>query len=375
MNDKQLDELISLLYEAAIDSSYWQKAIGLCGQYVGGVDTQLFTIDKESNMPISAIAAETTFSLSNSDDYVNHYSLIDPRLQHLLSGSLGEWRSCYHHINSEHFVNHNEFYQDFFIPLGARYSMASRIEDNEKSYSVMGIVRAVGQRPFDEAEQLIAKRFTSHLQKALRLSKQTQALQMKAELGAMAIDALALSMIIVDSKATVLHSNAKAREFLSINSNELIYRNGCLTSQHSKSRQQLLNLISSATSSKVKTGGAMALQCNKSVQVFITPLPAASKFSREWQIPLALVLVVEIGKHISDLQLLAELYDLSPTELRVMTALLNGKSPENYACEAGVSINTVRTQLRSLFRKTGTRGQAELVVVLSQLPPLQKYSD
>lgn len=368
-DDKQLNDLISLLYEAVIDSNHWKRAIGLCGKYVGGADTQLFTIDKKLNLPISAIMAETEFALSDGDDYVNHYSLIDPRLHYFLSGSLYEWRCCHHYINSQSFVNKNEFYQDFFIPLGARYSMAGRVEENEMNYTVMGIIRNVNQQPFDESAQLAAKHFTPHLQRAIRLQKHTQALQIKAELGAMAIDAFTLPMIIVDSKATIFHLNSKAEQFLNEKFSGLLSRFGCLTCQNSEEKQQLAQIISLATSHSA-IGGAMILQNNKSLQVFITPLPATSKFVKDWQIPLALVLIVKVGNTVSNLHLLAKIYDFSPAELRVASALLSGKTPESYAQEIGVSINTVRTQLRSLFGKTETRGQTELVALLSQCPPL-----
>jgi DNA-binding CsgD family transcriptional regulator len=115
----------------------------------------------------------------------------------------------------------------------------------------------------------------------------------------------------------------------------------------------------------------MLLNGTKSRQVFVTPLPAASPFVHDWQTPLALILVMDAGKTLSPLQLLGKLYDLSPTELRVASALLAGSSPEEYARQAGVTQHTVRSQLKSLFRKTGTRRQSELVAVLSRVPPLR----
>jgi DNA-binding CsgD family transcriptional regulator len=368
-DDNQLDDLIGLLYEAVIDSNRWKEAIGLCGKYIGGVDTQLLTIDKKTNIPISAVIAETTFPISESESYVNYYGSRDPRLHYFLSGSLGEWRSCHTIINSQSFIDKSEFYQDFLLPLGARYAIAGRIDENETTCTILGVIGAVNQRPFDEPAQLAAKRFTPNLQRAIRLHKHTQALQIKAELGAMAIDAFALSMIIVDSKATILHLNAKAEQFLNVKSSGLNSHLGYLTSPNSESRRQLARMINLATTHPAM-GGAMVLQNNKSLQVFVTPLPAASQFARDWQIPLALVLIVEVGKAISNLHLLAEIYDFSPAELRVAAALLNGKTPEIHAHEMGVSINTVRTQLRSLFGKTETRGQTELIALLSNVPPL-----
>jgi DNA-binding CsgD family transcriptional regulator len=69
---------------------------------------------------------------------------------------------------------------------------------------------------------------------------------------------------------------------------------------------------------------------------------------------------------------MGKLYDLSPAELRVATALLAGKSPGEYANEAGLTLHTVRSQLKNLFSKTYTRRQSELVALLSKLPPLRR---
>jgi len=47
-DDKQLDHLIGVLYETTLDPSRWREAVGLCGQYAGGVDAQLLTLDKKT---------------------------------------------------------------------------------------------------------------------------------------------------------------------------------------------------------------------------------------------------------------------------------------------------------------------------------------
>jgi DNA-binding CsgD family transcriptional regulator len=52
---------------------------------------------------------------------------------------------------------------------------------------------------------------------------------------------------------------------------------------------------------------------------------------------------------------------LTPAELGVLTLLLDGKTPSEIAATRGVAISTVRTHLKRLFAKTGTRRQADLV--------------
>jgi len=313
--------------------------------------------------------AATTLPLQGGADFANYYISIDPRVSILRDTVIDEW-SCCHNSFDQNFVSHNEFYQDFFIRQGARYSMCAWVDDNEDYHSVLGVLRAVGQQPFDHVNQLAAQRFSSHLQRALRLQRHTQSLYTKAELGARAIDALAMSMLIVDGKGVILHLNIGAEHLLNRGFCGLISKAGRLSASHLPNKSRLAVLIAEATGYPAM-GGAMFLSGEETRQVFVTPLPAASPFTRDWQMPLALVLVIEDGISLSMLQLLGSLYNLSPAELRVASALLVGKSPEEYAQEAGVTLNTVRSQLKSLFSKTGTRRQSELVAVLSRVPPLQ----
>jgi DNA-binding CsgD family transcriptional regulator len=313
--------------------------------------------------------AETYFPNLGNVDYVNFYGSIDPRIKFLNQGFLHEWRSC-HEVNNQYFVDHNEFYQDFLIAYGARYAMMGRIDENQDQYISLGILRAVGQQPFGHAEQLAAQRFSGHLQRALRLQKHTQNLHTKAELGARAIDALALSMLIVDGQGTILHLNIGAEALLNNQGCGLICKAGRLSAAYPTCKNKLTILLAEAIGYPA-VGGAMFLSGRETRQVFVMPLPAASPFAQDWQTPLALVLVMEVGKNLSALQLMGQLYDLSPAELRVASALLSGKAPEEYAQEAGVTLNTVRSQLKNLFSKTGTHRQSELVALLSKVPPLQ----
>jgi len=368
-DDKQLDHLIGVLYETALDPSRWREAVGLCGQYAGGVDAHLLTINKNTNIPIASVFAATFFDLQVGADYANYYIAIDPRRDILRDTIVHEWLCCHHTFN-QNFVGRNEFYQDFFIQVGARYAMVALVDDNEDYQSIIGVSRAVGQQPFDHAEQLAAQRFSGHLQRALRLQKHTQSLHTKAELGARAIDAMALSMLIVDGKGDILYLNSGAERLLNSRGSGLTCKTGRLFTTHPPNKNRLAALIAAATGYPA-VGGAMFLGGEETRQVIVTPLPAASSFAQDWQTPLALVLVIEAGKNLTTLQLLGKLYDLSPAELRVASALLAGKSPEKYAQEAGVTLNTVRSQLKNLFRKTGTCRQSELVAVLSRVPRLQ----
>lgn len=65
-------------------------------------------------------------------------------------------------------------------------------------------------------------------------------------------------------------------------------------------------------------------------------------------------------------ELLQALFDLTPAEARVASLLIDGKSVESITRVQSVSVNTVRTQLKSVFAKTGVERQSELVSMLGQ---------
>lgn len=53
-------------------------------------------------------------------------------------------------------------------------------------------------------------------------------------------------------------------------------------------------------------------------------------------------------------------YGLTPAERALALAIAQGQSPRDFADERGLSIHTVRTQLKSVYAKTGTNRQSQL---------------
>jgi DNA-binding CsgD family transcriptional regulator len=80
----------------------------------------------------------------------------------------------------------------------------------------------------------------------------------------------------------------------------------------------------------------------------------------------ALIVVTPVvPKDVPTAEVLQGLFDLTPGEARVAHAIGKGRAIETIATAAGVSRETVRTQLKMVFAKTGLNRQAELVALLS----------
>lgn len=84
--------------------------------------------------------------------------------------------------------------------------------------------------------------------------------------------------------------------------------------------------------------------------------------------PFAVILLADPDEEIPlPAHVLKSLYSLTATEARLAEALVNGLSVEQFAKRSKTSYNTARSHLKSIFVKTRTNRQVDLVRLLSKL--------
>ncbi len=67
-------------------------------------------------------------------------------------------------------------------------------------------------------------------------------------------------------------------------------------------------------------------------------------------------------------------YGLTPAEARLAAGLCSGRTLAEHAEQVGVSLNTAKFHLRSVFQKTGQARQADLQRVLLTNPSIRSES-
>jgi len=132
---------------------------------------------------------------------------------------------------------------------------------------------------------------------------------------------------------------------------------------------QLQGLIGRATASDagVRRDGSMKVVNSETgawLAVAVNPLPERpTTVFNGGRMAMVSVTDPRAGNAASDSRL-QQLFGLTPAEVRVALALLDGRSPAEAAAQLGISVQTVRNQLQGLYQKTMTSRQAELVVLL-----------
>lgn len=372
--DEELDELIGTLYEAALEPELWPEAFAGLLRRVDAQVGHLFFLDRRAGRITSSILWGPVYDQGTmargEADYAAYYGAIDPRQAVAMRAAAGEWFLDHQHF-TEPFVRRSEFFNDYLIPYGMRHALGARLSDLERHSVFMAMHRSLGGKPFGEEEVRTVKRIETHLARAARLYHKSEGLRLKLDGGLRALDALDFPALIADGTGAVRFANA-AMEDLLRNKAGLSVRNGKLGHAIRRSDVLLTELLKDAAAGK---GGGMRLPRGgerPDLHLLTVPLSARSRLAAPWQTPLALLLVSDpAARRMLPGQYLRLLFGLSPAEARLAEALACGLGPAEYAAAAGVSPNTVRTQLRSLLGKTQTRRQAELVKLLASLPAIR----
>lgn len=204
---------------------------------------------------------------------------------------------------------------------------------------------------------------TAQMSRVLRARLEVRQLEEDRDAMAGALDVISQPVVVVDAGARVIGLNASARRFLA--PQQCADCPGCLlyTSQRAASVavQRAVTAFATADGAPppASGNGVVTVACPNgrtgiSLSVgFLGRDPSAQGKA---------VAAVVLGASREELRKgEAPLWRLTPAEARLARRLAEGRSLKEAAAEFGVSINTVRMQLRNVFAKTGTRRQADLV--------------
>jgi DNA-binding CsgD family transcriptional regulator len=191
-----------------------------------------------------------------------------------------------------------------------------------------------------------------------------------------ALDAMGAAALIVSGTGRLVHCNRAARELVE-HQDGLLVRDGHLCATDPFAQWKLQGLIASAAANggQGAAGGTLGVPRPAGkylLQLLVLPLSSDGDSDRAAQV---LVLVGD-PKHAGRVpaQTLGALYGLTAAEAQVANALLLGQSIAQIAAERGVTSGTLRGQVKSVFRKTKTRRQSELIRLLLSVPGPQSRS-
>lgn len=179
----------------------------------------------------------------------------------------------------------------------------------------------------------------------------------KAEPTHVALDRLPAPVVLIDGEGVAVYCNEASKRILARGDGIFVLCDYRLGFSDAAAQRQYGRLISGmATAGVFKVARASG---TSPYLVRIVPLETRAG---------AVVFIIDpCAEFTLDRELLAAAYALTAAEIRLAEALIRGDTLTEFSLASGVRPSTARTQLLSVFKKTGISRQALLVKLLMSL--------
>lgn len=369
MVDPDLDRLLVLLgktYDAALDEGLWE---GLAREIADTFRSSSVSLRLRSDRTGKAPLLACTDNILAVDGaaYSNHYWRHDKWANRAAEMAMSKVFMSKELISDEE-LERSEWYRDWLRKSDVFYIVGAVFPAGEDEKISLGIHRAKQEGDFDEPDKRPVALFLPHLERALQLRRQ---LQPAGIAGAVALDALervGIATFVVAENGLILYANRKA-EGLVQTADAMVAPGNRLTTLDPRASKHLAVAISAAVT--MAAGGPGAIAGSLVVRrpdrfpltVLVSPFrPAGDGFGAP--VPAAIVFVRDPESPTASREALQSLFGLTATEAVVAAGVADGRSLDEIAVNYRITRNTVRTHVKSIFSKTDTSRQPELVALL-----------
>ena len=373
-NPNHVSSLIGDIYDAIHDQSQWSAVLGKAARFVGAQAGALLW-----RHPISRAAGFIrTFGIAPRylDLYAERYAKLDPATVPMLLCRVGDVAGM------SDLVPHGEllktpFYQEWMQPQGFVDAVQASLDQSSADSLHLCFMRNHDSGMVDDATCERLRLIVLHMRRAVLVSRRVDQISAQAATFGDALDKIGAGLFFVDAGARIIHANAGGQAMLTEGA-LMRARGGKLAPNDAKAERGLHEILSSADSSN--TGADMRTDAvpltardGEHYVAHVLPLPAGGR--RRTGAGYTAVAAVFVQKTAFDMrslqEVIARFYKLTPTELRVLFAIVQVGGVPAVAAAMGIAASTVKTHLRRLFAKTGTERQADLVkLVASYANPL-----
>lgn len=354
-SQEQGDELIAAIYAALLGEQDWQGFLDRINNVTPGALSTLFFHDFRANAGAVAYVSGTQGRERALNDYEGYYSNLNPWMRRVAATPVGRGIIGEEIISREEF-NRSEYYADYIRPNGLETGVGLTLFKDQNCYFLLSTLSddTNTDRNLDRASMLT--RIAPHLQRVFRYYRSGEFHTAAVDFGKGIDMATGLAFMLVNEDFRVVKASAAAEPALSsgkIAGLDPLGRIRFVDPEIQSALRSLLVRQQGIRETKVFSDPASGVRF-----IRIGGSPAVEFFAG----PMVAVLMEEgPSGGASGLARIAASYRLSPAETRVFVGIVNGLSLSDIADQSNVTRETVRSQLKSIFGKTGASSQMDLV--------------
>ena len=368
MNDsKRLPTLIGDIYDAVIDPAQRNDVLDKIASFTGGHSGGL--LSKHSLSKSEVLYCYVGADPNSLQVYSESYPKLDPTADSPCFG-VEQVVSATDLVPYEEF-RRGRFYREWARPHGWVDVASAVIEKSATSCTFLSVVRHEANGLVDDEMRRRMALLIPHVRRALLIGKTIHRKQTEAVCFSDVLDGLSAGMILVDANGRIVHTNnagnaiLDAGDFLRSVCGRLVASDLAINA----ALREILVAANAGDAALGVKGIALPLTAHDGERYVAHVLPLTSGARREAGLAYNAVAALFIRKAslepFSPPEVIGEMYKLTPTELRVLLAIVDIGGVPEVAAALGVAVTTVKTHLSRLFEKTGVARQADLVKLVA----------
>lgn len=346
------DPLIGLIYDAALDPCGGEAVARALADHLGGMSAMITDVDALGD----AQAVQWGHDVTLTGAYAARYRQLDvwvaasPRCAPRVATAVDRLVSYDH-------LARTEFYNDFLRVHGGMAHCLGVWSPVDAGIGIVSVQRNRAQGAFDREDEARLDRLAPHL---------VRAAQMRARLGRARARIATLdgvfdrspdAMLVLRPDGRLVHLNEAARRLVesgvvTLSAERPLDRCGpgdhALVGAVHRVRSTPVTPVHFVLGDGSYLGAADRIETG---QILITIIDVAERRARQVEVAVAR-------------------FKFSPAEAALLSALLAGQTPRDFALARDIRISTVRTQLSGLLAKAGVDRQTSLVSLVSALPTI-----
>ena len=364
-DQQRLSDLISAVYDAAIEASLWESAIERVAGFVGGSGGGLFC--KDVGVPHASIPHRVGFQTPLP---VALFQQIYPAAEGHFLGDL-EQPIATTDLMSFGELAESELYRQWAEPQGLVDFLSAVVDRTTVSAAIFGIFRHERNGVVDDQARRQMRLIAPHIRRAVLIGRMFEFRAAEVATFVDTLDGLSAGMYLVDAAGRLIHANAAGHALLGA-SDILSSVGGRLVARDAHIDRALRDVFAAAGQGDAALGTkgiavpltgkdgeryiahALSLTSGARRRAGVVNTAAAALFVRKATLAIP-----------SAPQAIGSAFKLTPTELRVLLAIVEVGGVPEVATAFGIADTTVRTHVTRLFEKTGTSRQADLVKLVA----------
>ncbi len=379
-------DVVGAIYAAALESAQsgadkaWGPSLALLRTYLNCPSLQIFQEDLATRRASFAIMDGLDPSMMKS--FYEHYLFLDPNYEAKKRRPLGSVTASNFLMPDSDWEN-LEWYYDFTRPQGIFYQMGALLVQSPGLLAGIGIQRPRSAAPFSASDARRLRRLVPHLQRAFQVARLLAAEAASRSTLQDLLERLPHGAILLNRRGQVVAMNRVAVALVNARDGLTEAPDG-LAASHPRDRRLLRELIGQVLSLARGEGvpACDPLRVRRAsgrpdLQVLVTPLRVGygEEVGSGGCQPGALVIVADPEVHPQpSRRALQAWFGLSPAEAQVVCHLVEGLEPVEIAGRLGLSHNTVRAHLRSIFSKMDAPRQSMVIRKVLASPALARDS-